>query len=104
MAKIGTFTKDGKGVYTGSIKTLVLNTELEIVPVERTSDKAPNYQVYSEGSTLGAGWDKTSEQGTDYMSLKLDDPCFSAPIHVSLFKDLDAENEYSLLWQRPNGR
>jgi len=103
MAKIGTFTKNSKGVYTGSIKTLALNARLEIVPVEQTGEKAPNYRVYSEGSELGAGWDKTSEQGTDYVSLKLDDLSFSAPIYVSLFK-AEGQNEYSLLWQRPNSR
>jgi uncharacterized protein (DUF736 family) len=102
MAKIGTFTKN-KGVYTGSIKTLVLNAKIEIVPVEQTGEKAPNYKVYSEGSELGAAWDKTSEQGTQYISLKLDDPAFSAAIYVSLFK-AEGHDEYSLLWQRPNNR
>ena len=103
MAKIGTFTKDSKGVLRGSIHTLALNAELEIVPVEVTSEKAPNYRVYSKGSELGAGWTQTSEQGTEYVSLKLDDLSFSAPIYVSLFK-AEGPNEYSLLWQRPNGR
>ena len=70
MAKIGTFTKSSNGVYAGSIKTLALDVKLEIVPVEATGEKAPNYRVYSEGSELGAGWDKTAEEkGTAYISL-----------------------------------
>ncbi len=103
MAKIGTFTKDG-GVYKGTIHSLTINVEVEIVPVEKTAEKAPDYRVYDlNGSECGAGWDKTTEQGTDYISLKLDDPSFSAPIYVSLFK-AEGRNEFSLLWQRPNAR
>ncbi|MGB8869695.1 MAG: DUF736 family protein, partial [Rhodomicrobium sp.] len=48
--------------------------------------------------------EKTSEQGTWYLSLKLDGPALPAPIYASLFKDQDADSEYSLLWQRPNSR
>ena len=83
MAKIGTFTKEGD-VYKGTICTLTLNVKVEIAPVDKTGEKAPDYRVYSNGSELGAGWKQTSEQGTDYISVKLDDPSLSAPIYTSL--------------------
>ena len=103
MAKIGTFTKRNDGVYTGSMKTLAIDVNLEIVPVEATGER-PNYKVYSAASEVGAGWDKISEEkGTGYISLKLDDPSLSAPIYASLLK-AEGENEYSLLWQRPTPR
>ena len=102
MAKIGTFTKEGD-VYKGTICTLTLNVKVEIAPVDKTGEKAPDYRVYSNGSELGAGWKQTSEQGTDYISVKLDDPSLSAPIYTSLFR-AEGHNEFSLLWQRPNGR
>ncbi|MGC1587175.1 MAG: DUF736 domain-containing protein [Rhodomicrobium sp.] len=104
MAKIGTFTKNTDGIYMGTVKTLVLNAKLEIAPVEQNGEKAPGYRVYSDGSEVGAGWEKTSEQGTWYLSLKLDGPALPAAIYASLFKDQDADSEYSLLWQRPNSR
>jgi uncharacterized protein (DUF736 family) len=38
--------------------------------------------------------------GRDYLSLKLDDPSFNAPIYANLFADEDGEG-YTLLWSRP---
>ena len=63
----------------GTVKTLVLNAKLEIAPVEQNGEKAPGYRVYSDGSEVGAGGEKTSEQGTWYLSLKLDGPAPPAP-------------------------
>jgi uncharacterized protein (DUF736 family) len=101
MAKIGTFKKGSNGSIKGRMSTLALDVELEIVPVEKASENAPSYRVYSRGSELGAGWPQTSETGTDYISLKLDDLSFSAPVYVSLFP-AEGKDEYSLLWQRPS--
>ncbi|MFG1328915.1 DUF736 domain-containing protein, partial [Xanthobacter autotrophicus] len=50
-----------------------------------------------------AAWAKRSNEGRDYLGLKLDDPSFNAPIYANLFEDEDAEG-YSLIWSRPNGR
>lgn len=36
------------------------------------------------GVELGAAWQKTSEQGCDYLSVNLDDPSFPAPIYATL--------------------
>jgi len=33
---------------------------------------------------LGAAWEKVSNEGRDYLSVKLDDPSFPAPIHATL--------------------
>ena len=38
--------------------------------------------------------------GRDYLSLKLDDPSFNAPIFANLFDDEDSEG-YTLIWSRP---
>ena len=40
------------------------------------------------------------EEGRDYLSLKLDDPSFNAPIYANLFGDEGGEG-YTLLWSRP---
>jgi uncharacterized protein (DUF736 family) len=48
---------------------------------------------------VGAAWSKRSEEGRDYLSLKLDDPSFTAPIYANLFNDQDGEG-YTLIWSR----
>ena len=42
---------------------------------------------------------KRSNEGRDYLSLKLDDPSFTALIYANLFEDEDGEG-YSLIWSR----
>ena len=49
---------------------------------------------------IGAAWSKRSEEGRDYLSLKLDDPSFTAPIYANLFNDEGGEG-FNLLWSRP---
>ncbi|MCQ9155196.1 DUF736 domain-containing protein, partial [Acidomonas methanolica] len=51
---------------------------------------------------IGAAWSKRSNEGRDYLGLKLDDPSFNAPIYANLFDD--EEDTFSLIWSRPNGR
>ena len=54
---------------------------------------------------VGAVWPKRFGEGRDYLSVKLDDPSFNAPIYANLFDDKDAET-YTLIWSRsrkPNG-
>jgi len=46
---------------------------------------------------FGAAWKKVSRENRDYLSVKLDDPSFVAPIYASM---VDAEDGYSLIWSR----
>lgn len=46
---------------------------------------------------------KRSNEGRDFLGLKVDDPSFTAPIYANLFNDEQGE-DYSLIWSRPNGR
>lgn len=48
---------------------------------------------------IGAAWPKRSNEGRDYLSLKLDDPSFTAPIYANLFDDEEGDG-YSLIWSR----
>ncbi len=52
---------------------------------------------------IGAAWSKRSNEGRDYLSLKLDDPSFNAPIFANLFDDEDGEG-FTLIWSRPTKR
>lgn len=83
MATIGTFTKSGDG-FTGAVKTLTLDVKLKITRAEKENEKAPDYRIFAGQTELGAAWKKTSGAGREYLSVKLDDPSFAAPIYASL--------------------
>jgi uncharacterized protein (DUF736 family) len=105
MATIGSFKKIGDNEFNGSIVTLSVQAKnVRIVPeASRPSDNAPTHRVYANRCEIGAAWAKRSNEGRDYLSLKLDDPSFTAPIFANLFDDEEGEG-YSLIWSRPNGR
>ncbi|RWE05524.1 MAG: DUF736 family protein, partial [Mesorhizobium sp.] len=51
---------------------------------------------------LGAAWQKVSrETERDYLSVKLDDPSFPAPIYATLI-EVEGEEGLQLIWSRPN--
>ena len=98
MATIGTFTKDDAGNYNGAIKTLTLNVKSATFrQVEKDNDKGPDFRIFAGQTEFGAAWKKTSRENRDYLSVKLDDPSFPAPIYASL---VDADEGYSLIWSR----
>ncbi|MCG8650933.1 MAG: DUF736 domain-containing protein, partial [Pirellulales bacterium] len=73
---------------------------VRIVPEEgSTNDNAPSHRVFVGRAEIGAAWSKRSNEGRDYLSLKLDDPSFTAPIYANLFDDEDGETS-SLIWSR----
>jgi len=98
MATIGTFMKSEDGSYNGSIKTLSLSVkQAQLRPVQKESENAPDFRIFAGGTEFGAAWKKTSRENRDYLSVKLDDPSFPAPIYANL---VDAEEGYSLVWSR----
>ncbi|WP_439406837.1 DUF736 domain-containing protein [Bradyrhizobium sp. DASA03076] len=101
MASIGSFKKVGND-FQGEIVTLSLQARgVRIVPeANRSNESAPSHRVYVGRAEIGAAWSKRSEEGRDYLSLKLDDPSFNAPIYANLFDD-EAGEGYTLLWSRP---
>jgi uncharacterized protein (DUF736 family) len=106
MANIGSFKKSGSE-FQGEIITLSVQTKnVRIVPeTNRVNDNAPSHRVYVGRAEIGAAWSKRSNEGRDYLSVKLDDPSFNAPIYANLFDDEDGE-DYTLIWSRsrkPNG-
>ena len=103
MATIGTFKKTGNE-FTGEIVTLSVQAKgVRIVPDTRaTGENAPSHRVLVGRAEIGAAWSKRSNEGRDYLSLKLDDPSFTAPIYANLFDDtvIEGEDSYSLIWSR----
>jgi uncharacterized protein (DUF736 family) len=100
MAQIGTFTRDESGTFSGSIRTLTLNVKAALRPVAKDNDKAPDYRVQAGGGVeFGAGWIREArETGAEYISLKLDDPSFPAPIYATLVQG--DNGEHKLIWSR----
>ncbi|MER8808230.1 DUF736 domain-containing protein [Mesorhizobium australicum] len=105
MATIGTFKKTGSNEFTGEIVTLSLQTKnVRIVPESRqVGENVPSHRVFVGRAEIGAAWSKTSNEGRDYLGLKLDDPSFNAPIYANLFDDDEGEG-FSLIWSRPSRR
>ena len=100
MANIGSFKKSG-AEYQGEIVTLSVQAKnVRIVPeTTRSNDNAPSHRIYVGRAEIGAAWSKRSTEGRDYLSVKLDDPSFDAPIFANLFDDESGEG-YSLIWSR----
>ncbi|MES2894990.1 MAG: DUF736 domain-containing protein [Pseudomonadota bacterium] len=101
MAKIGAFHKQADGSYAGAIQTLTLNVKSAVFrPSEKSTDQAPDFRIFYAAVEFGAAWNKKSRDERDYLSVKLDDPSFPAPIYASL---VEAEDGYSLIWSRRTG-
>jgi uncharacterized protein (DUF736 family) len=100
MATIGVFSRHAD-MYYGSIHTLSLSTRVEIVPSELEGEKAPQHFVMIGDTQVGAGWTRTSRDGGAYVSIKLDDPSFPAPIFANL---VERGSEHHLIWSREDGR
>ena len=98
MANIGSFKKVG-GELQGEIVTLSVQTKgVRIVPeTNRASENAPSHRVYVGRAEIGAAWSKRSSEGRDYLSVKLDDPSFTAPIYANLVEDGEI---FNLIWSR----
>ena len=102
MANIGNFTKTGTG-YKGEIVTMsVQQKNVRIVAEsEPASENAPSHRVFVGRAEIGAAWSKQSQEGRDYLSVKLDDPSFPAPIYATLV-EVEGDEGMQLIWSRPN--
>lgn len=99
MAQIGTFKRSDDGIFAGTIRTLNINVKAVIKPAAKDSERAPDYRVSANGVELGAAWSKTAkDSGTEYLSIKIDDPSFPAPIYATLIQG--DQGEHKLIWSR----
>ncbi|HVB14977.1 MAG TPA: DUF736 domain-containing protein [Stellaceae bacterium] len=75
---LGTFTKQDNGTFTGTLKTLNVTAALNIVPVDKMSDNAPDHRVYAgQRYEVGAGWSQVAKtSGETYVNLKIAAPEF----------------------------
>ena len=96
MAIIGNFSSSN-GNFSGTIQTLAFKVKAEIKAVEKSGDNAPDYRVLVGKAEIGAGWKRTSEAQREYVSVKIDDPSFAAPLYANL---IERDDQYDLMWSR----
>jgi uncharacterized protein (DUF736 family) len=99
MSNIGTFTKQEDG-FAGTLRTLAINVKVKFVPVAKDSDKAPDYRVLAGALEIGAAWKRQSKANKAYLSVRLDDPSFPAPVNARLVDTEDGGA--TLYWTRRN--
>jgi len=103
MATIGIFKATENG-YEGHIETLLLKAKLAIEPARKSSDNQPDYRVFHVTdhfkSDIGAAWKRKSREGSEYLSLSLDDMGFPGRVYCRLVKT-GAEKGHTLFWERP---
>lgn len=100
MATIGTLKRDQDGTFTGTIATLTLSAKISVRPFQADNDKGPSHRIYAGKVEIGAAWSKVSRDGRPYLSAKLDDISFVAPVYASIVEDADAPGLHSLIWSR----
>ena len=88
MAIIGTFTKADEK-FSGELKTLSLKAKISIVPTALDGENTPDFRVMAGTTEIG--------KGKDYVSLKLDDPTFAAPVYANL---VERQDKHVLIWNR----
>ena len=74
-----------------------LKAKVAITPGRKRGDTAPDFRAFVGKVEIGAGWARTSKGGRDFVSLKLDDPSFAAPIYANL---IEREGQHELIWSR----
>jgi uncharacterized protein (DUF736 family) len=105
MNIIGTFTQTGEG-YSDFIQTLAFTGPVTLEAVgQKASENSPDFRAYaslprqSGRVQIGAVWKERSEGGKPYLSVRLDDPSFPAPISCRLIQ-LEGQEGHSLIWSR----
>ena len=100
MANIGIFTAQDDG-FTGTLRTLILNVKVKIVPIPKESENAPDYRIVAGTVEVGAAWKKISKANRPYLSVVLDDPSFPATLYTRLIEG--EEGAHNLMWSRTRG-
>jgi uncharacterized protein (DUF736 family) len=103
MTAIGYVTKQTDGRYKGTLRTVSIKADIDILPnTQKTSDTQPDFRVVTEGIEIGAGWSKKGEtSGKEYVSLSIAAPEFGPK---KLYANLghaagsDDENLYAVIW------
>jgi len=96
MATIGTFTTTNSGFTAASRPSA--SRPVAITPIEKRGETAPDYRgVRRQGRDRRQAGPAPSKGGREFVSLKLDDPSFPAPIYANL---IERDGQHELIWSR----
>jgi uncharacterized protein (DUF736 family) len=103
MTAIGYVTKQTDGRYKGTLRTVSIKADIDILPnTQKTSDSQPDFRVVTEGIEIGAGWQKKGEtSGKEYVSLSIAAPEFGPKkLYANLGRAAgsDEEDLYAVIW------
>jgi len=104
MAKVG-FLKNIENVLKGEVRTLQMYMKVELHKVgnKRTPD-SPDYVVQAVANggrvEIGSAWKKQSN-GTDFITIAMDDPSFPHPLNLTGFKSDNPEYALDIVYRRP---
>lgn len=77
MPAIGYVQRQADGSFKGSVRTLSVNAEIQIVPNRAKIGEQPDFRVLSGGVELGGGWIRTGEVSQrEYVRLAMSAPEF----------------------------
>jgi uncharacterized protein (DUF736 family) len=102
MTVLGTFKPMRNGGWEGTVHTLTMTAKIRLVPNDdRVSENAPAFRVMLGWQRIGDAWQAQTDgkPPKDYLSVRLDDPAFPAPVRAALFADEDGAAA-RLLWNR----
>ncbi len=103
MTAIGFVKKQKNGSYTGKLKTVSIQAEIEIIPNDQKSNaNHPDFRVYTDDVEIGAGWLKTANSsGKEYVSLSIAAPEFGPRrIYANLGKAAGSSDPdfFAVIW------
>ena len=104
MSAIGSVTRKKNGNFEGFVRTLTIDAPLTLVPVSKTSERAPDYRILSNCAEVGAAWIRTAQtSGNTYIALMIDTPELARRIHANLGPTVgqDDPNTFTIFWNRP---
>jgi len=102
MPAIGYVQRQSDGSFKGSIKTLSVNADIQIVPNRGKTGEQPDYRVVAGSVELGGGWVRTGEVSQrEYVRLAMSAPEFGArTLYANLGRAAgqDDDDAYAIIW------
>ncbi|KKW92498.1 DUF736 domain-containing protein [Sphingobium chungbukense] len=106
MSAIGHVQRQSDGSFKGSIRTLSVSAEVQIIPNRGKVGEQPDYRVMSGGVELGGGWIRTGEVSQrEYVRLSMAAPELGPnTLYANLGRAAgqDDEDVYAIIWNPGN--
>ncbi|ATE65253.1 DUF736 domain-containing protein [Rhizorhabdus dicambivorans] len=102
MPAIGHVQRQSDGSFKGSIRTLSVRADIEIVPNRSKTGEQPDYRILASGVELGGGWIRTGEvSGREYIRLAMSAPELgSRTLYANLGRAAgqDDDDVFAIIW------